>query len=65
MLLHAVQMQHDGPERRIIAIGEPVDDGVQGVAAHNFVIDARGVDEGGVVLGGEQRVGEVAEELLE
>lgn len=34
----AVQVQRDGAQRRVVGVGEAVDDGVQRVAADNIVV---------------------------
>lgn len=60
-----MQVQRHRSQRRVIGVGQGVDDGVQGVAADDVVIETRGRDEGRVLGVGEEGVGEVAEELLE
>lgn len=35
---HAVQVQRDGAQRRVVGVGEAVDDGVQRVAADDVVV---------------------------
>lgn len=59
-----MQVQRHGTERRVVGVRERVDDRVQAVAADDVVVEACGGDEGTVLRGGEEGVGEVAEELL-
>lgn len=58
-------MQHHCAQRRIVGIWKIVDDGMDRVATSDFVFDARGFDEAGVVDRGQEGVGEIAEEGLE
>lgn len=65
-------MQKQRPHSRVVGVGKGVDNGVEGVAAEGVVVDAEGVvvDAGGVdefviVLGCEEGVAEVAEEVLQ
>lgn len=61
----AVQVQGQGAQGGVVGVGQPVDDGVQAVAAHDVVIVLGGLDEVGVVLARQQRVRQVAQELLQ
>ncbi len=60
-----MQMQRQLPQGRVVRIRQIVDDGVQGVATHDVVVDFGGREERGVVCGGEEWVREVAEEVFE
>ena len=48
-----VQMQRDVAQRRVVGVGEIVDQGVERVAAHDGVVDTGGGEELRVVDGGE------------
>lgn len=66
LVLHdAVEMEDQGAKRGVIGIGQVVDLLMQGVAPGTFVFDPGGVDESIVGSAGEQRFGEITEELLE
>jgi hypothetical protein len=65
MLLHAIEMQHQGAKSGVIWVGKLVDDRVDGVTAHDVVVVAGGVDECRVGAQCQQRVGQFAEELFE
>jgi hypothetical protein len=58
-------MQNQSPQRSVIRIGKIVDLLVQGIAPGAIVLDSGGVDESIVSATGEQRLGKIAEELLE
>lgn len=60
-----MQMQRHCSQGSVVRVGEGIDDGVQAVAAHYVVVEAGGGDESAVLGGGEEGVGEVAEELFE
>lgn len=61
----AVEVQAEGAEGGVVGVGEGVDDGVEGVPAHDVVVVLGRLDERVVVLVGEQRVRQLAEELLQ
>ena len=66
LVLHdAVEMEDQGAKRGVIGIGQIVDLLMQGIASGAFIFYSGGVDESVVSPAGKQRLGKIAEELLE
>lgn len=58
-------MQHQMAHSSIIRIRQRINNAVDRISSFIVIVEARGVDEGGVVFGCEERVREFAEELFE
>lgn len=59
------QVQRQRAQRGVVGVRQAVDDGVHAVPAHDVVVLPSRLDEGPVILRREDRVREVAEELLQ
>lgn len=64
-LLHAVQVQDQGPQRCIVGIRQRIDDGVQAVSPHRVIFNLGRLDEFLVMLMRQERVRKFPEELLQ